>query len=137
MGEDYKLEIIESIESDEQLSSYAQGDFVDLCRGPHIPSIGKLKYFKLLNISGAFWRGDENNKMLQRIYGTVFTSKKKLNQYLNFLEEAKKRDHRKLGKELSLYAFDEEVGPGLPLWLPNGAVIMDELETLTTWLSWL
>ena len=130
MGEDYKLEIIESIDGDEQLSSYAQGDFIDLCRGPHIPSIGKLKYFKLLNISGAYWRGDENNKMLQRIYGTVFTSKKKLNQYLNFLEEAKKRDHRKLGKELSLYTFDEEVGPGLPLWLPNGAVIMDELETL-------
>ena len=130
MGEDYKLEIIESIDSDDQLSSYAQGDFVDLCRGPHIPSIGKIKYFKLLNISGAYWRGDENNKMLQRIYGTVFTSKKKLNQYLNFLEEAKKRDHRKLGKELSLYTFDEEVGPGLPLWLPNGTVIMDELETL-------
>ncbi len=130
MDEDYKLEIIESIDSDEQLSSYSQGDFVDLCRGPHIPSIGKLKYFKLLNISGAYWRGDENNKMLQRIYGTVFTSKKKLNKYLNFLEEAKKRDHRKLGKELSLYTFDEEVGPGLPLWLPNGAVIMDELENL-------
>ena len=130
MNEDYKLEIIESIDPDEQLSSYAQGDFVDLCRGPHVPSIGKLKYFKLLNISGAYWRGDENNKMLQRIYGTVFTSKKKLNGYLNFIEEAKKRDHRKLGKELSLYAFDEEIGPGLPLWLPNGTVIIDELESL-------
>ena len=130
MNEDYKLEIIKSIDPDEQLSSYAQGDFVDLCRGPHVPSIGKLKYFKLLNISGAYWRGDENNKMLQRIYGTVFTSKKKLNGYLNFIEEAKKRDHRKLGKELSLYAFDEEIGPGLPLWLPNGTVIIDELESL-------
>ena len=127
MREEYKLEIIESIDSDEQWSSYAQGDFVDLCRGPHIPSIGKLKHFKLLNISGAYWRGDESNKMLQRIYGTVFTSKKKLNQYLNFLEEAKKRDHRKLGKQLSLYTFDEAVGSGLPLSLPNGTVIMDDL----------
>jgi len=130
MNESYKVEIIEDIEGDDNISAYTQGDFTDLCRGPHVPLTGKIKYFKLLNTSGAYWRGNENNKMLQRIYGTAFSSKKKLNKYLNFLEEAKKRDHRKLGKELSLFTFDEEVGPGLPLWLPNGAVIIDELEAL-------
>ena len=130
MNESYKVEIIEDIEGDDNISAYTQGDFTDLCRGPHVPLTGKIKYFKLLNTSGAYWRGDENNTMLQRIYGTAFSSKKKLNKYLNFLEEAKKRDHRKLGKELSLFTFDEEVGPGLPLWLPNGAVIIDELEAL-------
>ena len=130
MGENYKLEILEDIPSDEGLTSYSQGDFVDLCRGPHVPSTGSLKYFKLLSTSGAYWRGDENNKMLQRIYGTVFSSKKGLNKYLSFLEEAKKRDHRKLGRELNIFAFDEEVGPGLPLWLPNGGVIINELEKL-------
>ena len=130
MNESYKVEIIEDIEGDDNISAYTQGDFTDLCRGPHVPLTGKIKYFKLLNTSGAYWLGDENNSMLQRIYGTAFSSKKKLNKYLNLLEEAKKRDHRKLGKELSLFTFDEEVGPGLPLWLPNGAVIIDELEAL-------
>ena len=130
MGEDYKLEILENISNDELITSYSQGDFIDLCRGPHIPSTGKIKHFKLLSTSGAYWRGDEKNKMLQRIYGTVFSSKKKLKTYLNILEEAKKRDHRKLGKELKLFTFDDEVGPGLPLWLPNGAVIVEELEKL-------
>jgi len=130
MNESYKVEIIEDIEGDDKISAYTQGDFTDLCRGPHVPLTGKIKYFKLLNTSGAYWRGDENNKMLQRIYGTAFSSKKSLNKYLNLLEEAKKRDHRKLGKELALFTFDEEVGPGLPLWLPNGAVIIDELEAL-------
>ncbi|MDP7028577.1 MAG: threonine--tRNA ligase, partial [Candidatus Marinimicrobia bacterium] len=130
MNESYKVEIIENIEGDDNISSYTQGDFTDLCRGPHVPLTGKIKYFKLLNTSGAYWRGNENNKMLQRIYGTAFSSKKELNKYLNFLEEAKKRDHRKLGKELNLFTFDEEVGPGLPLWLPNGAVMIDELEAL-------
>ena len=130
MNESYKVEIIEQIEGDDCISAYTQGDFTDLCRGPHIPLTGKIKYFKLLNTSGAYWRGNENNKMLQRIYGTAFSSKKSLNKYLNFLEEAKKRDHRKLGKELALFTFDEEVGPGLPLWLPNGTVIIDELEAL-------
>ena len=130
MNESYKVEIIEQIEGDDNISAYTQGDFTDLCRGPHVPLTGKIKYFKLLNTSGAYWRGNENNKMLQRIYGTAFSSKKSLNKYLNFLEEAKKRDHRKLGKELALFTFDEEVGPGLPLWLPNGTVIIDELEAL-------
>ena len=130
MNESYKVEIIEDIEGDDNISAYTQGDFTDLCRGPHVLQTGKIKYFKLLNTSGAYWRGNENNKMLQRIYGTSFSSKKDLNKYLKFLEEAKKRDHRKLGKELALFTFDEEVGPGLPLWLPNGAVIIDELEAL-------
>ena len=130
MGENYKIEIIEDIADDDSISAYTQGDFTDLCRGPHIPSTDFIKHFKLLNTSGAYWRGDENNKMLQRIYGTAFATKKKLKQYLHFLEEAKKRDHRKLGKELELFTFDDEVGPGLPLWLPNGTVIIDELEKL-------
>lgn len=130
MGEDYKLEILEDIEDEELLTSYSQGDFIDLCRGPHVPSTGKIKYFKLLSTSGAYWRGNENNKMLQRIYGTVFHSKKALKKYLFLLEEAKKRDHRKLGKELKLFTFDDEVGSGLPLWLPNGTVMIEELETL-------
>ena len=129
-GEKYKVEIINEIDSSDQISAYQQGDFIDLCRGPHVPSTGKIKYFKLLSTSGAYWRGDEKNKMLQRIYGTVFSSKKELKDYLHFLEEAKKRDHRKLGKELNIYTFDDEVGPGLPLWLPNGAIIIDELEKL-------
>ena len=129
-GEKYKVEIINEIDSSDQISAYQQGDFIDLCRGPHVPSTGKIKYFKLLSTSGAYWRGDEKNKMLQRIYGTVFSSKKELKDYLHFLEEAKKRDHRKLGKELNIYTFYDEVGPGLPLWLPNGATIIDELEKL-------
>ena len=130
MGEKYKVEIIEQIDPKDQISAYGQGDFIDLCRGPHVPFTGKIKHFKLLSTSGAYWRGDENNKMLQRIYGTVFASKNALKEYLQFLEEAKKRDHRKLGKELEIYTFDDEVGPGLPLWLPNGGIIIDELESL-------
>ena len=100
MGENYKVEIIEQIDSEDNISAYGQGDFIDLCRGPHVPSTGKIKHFKLLSTSGAYWRGDENNKMLQRIYGTVFSSKDRLKEYLQFLEEAKKRDHRKLGLSL-------------------------------------
>ena len=130
MDESYKVEIIKDIDPSEKLTAYQQDDFIDLCRGPHVPSTGKIKYFKILESSGAYWRGDENNKMLQRIYGTSFGSKKALKDYLHFLEEAKKRDHRKLGKELKIFTFDEEVGPGLPLWLPNGTVIIEELEKL-------
>ncbi|MBL7047147.1 MAG: threonine--tRNA ligase [Candidatus Marinimicrobia bacterium] len=130
LKEVYKIEIIEEIEPDELITAYEQGDFIDLCRGPHVYSTSKIKYFKLLNSSGAYWRGDERNKMLQRIYGTAFSSKKALNEYLTFLEEAKKRDHRKLGKELEIFMFDDEVGPGLPLWLPKGGVIIEELEKL-------
>lgn len=130
MGESYKVEIIKDIDPSEKLTAYQQDDFIDLCRGPHVPSTGKIKHFKILESSGAYWRGDEKNKMLQRIYGTSFGSKKALKDYLHFLEEAKKRDHRKLGKELKIFTFDEEVGPGLPLWLPNGTVIIEELEKL-------
>ncbi len=130
MGESYKVEIIAEIDPNDVISTYEQTDFTDLCRGPHVSNTAKIKHFKLLSTSGAYWRGDENNKMLQRIYGTVFASKDALKTHLNNLEEAKKRDHRKLGKELKLYTFDEEIGPGLPLWLPNGAVMVEELEQL-------
>ena len=130
MGESYKVEIIEEIDPNDVISTYEQTDFTDLCRGPHVSNTAKIKHFKLLSTSGAYWRGDENNKMLQRIYGTVFASKDALKTHLNNLEEAKKRDHRKLGKELKLFTFDEEIGPGLPLWLPNGAVMVEELEQL-------
>ena len=130
MGESYKVEIMEQIDPNDVISTYEQTDFTDLCRGPHVSNTAKIKHFKLLSTSGAYWRGDENNKMLQRIYGTVFASKDALKTHLNNLEEAKKRDHRKLGKELKLYTFDEEIGPGLPLWLPNGAVMVEELEQL-------
>ena len=130
MGEDYKVEIIQQINPDDVITIYKQSDFTDLCRGPHVSNTSKIKYFKLLSTSGAYWRGDENNKMLQRIYGTVFSTKDALKTHLHNLEEAKKRDHRKLGKELKLFTFDEEVGPGLPLWLPNGAIMIEELEKL-------
>jgi len=130
MNEDYKVEIISELDGSEEISAYEQGDFIDLCRGPHVPSTGKIKYFKLLSSAGAYWRGDEKNKMLQRIYGTAWFSKEELKNFLFMLEEAKKRDHRKLGKELGLFAFDDEVGPGLPLWLPNGTIMVDELEAL-------
>ena len=130
LNENYKVEIINEIDESDRITAYKQGDFIDLCRGPHTPSTGNLKYFKLLSTSGAYWRGNENNKMLQRIYGTAFSKKSELKKYLNFLEEAKKRDHRKIGKELEIFTFDEEVGPGLPLWLPNGGVILNELESL-------
>jgi len=130
MGESYKVEIIKEIDPNDIISAYTQTGFTDLCRGPHVSNTSKIKYFKLLSTSGAYWRGDENNKMLQRIYGTVFSTKEALKAHLHNLEEAKKRDHRKLGKELNLFAFDEEVGPGLPLWLPNGTVMIEELEKL-------
>jgi len=130
IGEDYKVEIIQQINPDDVITIYKQSDFTDLCRGPHVSNTSKIKYFKLLSTSGAYWRGDENNKMLQRIYGTVFSTKDALKTHLHNLEEAKKRDHRKLGKELKLFTFDEEVGPGLPLWLPNGAIMIEELEKL-------
>jgi threonyl-tRNA synthetase len=130
MGESYKVEIIKEIDPHDIISAYTQTSFTDLCRGPHVSNTSKIKYFKLLSTSGAYWRGDENNKMLQRIYGTVFSTKDALKTHLHNLEEAKKRDHRKLGKELNLFAFDEEVGPGLPLWLPNGTVMIEELERL-------
>lgn len=130
LNEDYKVEIIENINNGDTVSTYQQGEFVDLCRGPHVPSTGKIKYFKLLSTAGAYWRGDESNKMLQRIYGTAWFNKKDLKKFLHMLEEAKKRDHRKLGKELKLFTFDDEIGPGLPLWQPNGTVIIDELENL-------
>ena len=130
LGESYKLEIIEQINPDDTITMYKQSDFTDLCRGPHVSNTSKIKHFKLLSTSGAYWRGDENNKMLQRIYGTVFSTKNALKTHLYNIEEAKKRDHRKLGKELKLFTFDEEIGPGLPLWLPNGAVMVEELEKL-------
>ena len=131
IGEVYKTEIIEDLPEEEEISIYRQGQWLDLCRGPHLPStrfIGKA--FKLMNIAGAYWRGDDSNAMLTRIYGTAWHNKKDLNKHLDMLKEAEKRDHRKLGKELKIFTFDEEVGPGLPLWLPNGTVIIDELEKL-------
>ena len=130
ISESYKVEIINDIDKDELLKVYSQGEFSDLCRGPHVPSTGDIKHFKLLSSSAAYWRGDEKNQTLQRVYGTSFQNPKDLKKYLNQLEEQKKRDHRKIGKELDLYFYDEEIGPGLPLWTPNGAVMIDELEAL-------
>ena len=130
MDEDYKVEIIEQINPEDIISTYIQSGFTDLCRGPHVSNTSKIKHFKLLSTSGAYWRGDENNKMLQRIYGTVFSSKEALKKHLENLEEAKRRDHRKIGKEMKLFSFDGDIGPGLPLWLPNGTVMIEELEKL-------
>lgn len=121
MDDEYKLELIEAIPEDETVTLYQQGEFIDLCRGVHVPSTGKLKEFKLLNIAGAYWRGNSDNKMLQRIYGTAFFKKNELEEHLRFLEEAKERDHRKIGKELDLFMTSQKVGQGLPLWLPKGA----------------
>ncbi len=123
----YKIELIENLD-DEQLSIYKQADFIDLCKGPHLPSTGAVKAVKLLSIAGAYWRGDENNQMLQRIYGTAFPDKQSLKAELTRLEEAKKRDHRKLGVELELFSFHDEIGPGLAVWHPKGAVIRNEIE---------
>lgn len=123
----YKLELLEGLE-DGSITFYQQGNFTDLCRGPHIPSTGAIKAVKLLNVAGAYWRGNEKNKMLTRIYGITFPKQKELDEYLHMLEEAKKRDHRKLGKELELFAFSENVGMGLPLWLPKGTVLRERLE---------
>lgn len=124
----YKLDLIENMSDDEVISCYTQGDFTDLCRGPHVESVKELKYFKLLKFSGAYYKGDSNNKVLQRIYGICFETEEDLENHLKALEEAKLRDHRKLGKELELFMSHELVGPGLPLWLPNGAVVRTELE---------
>ncbi len=128
-GDEYKLELISDLE-DGSITFYSQGNFVDLCRGPHIPETGVIKAVKLLNIAGAYWRGDEKNKMLTRLYGITFPKQSELDEYMVMLEEAKKRDHRKLGKELEIYTTDDEVGQGLILWMPNGAAIIEQLEKL-------
>jgi threonyl-tRNA synthetase len=125
-ADQYKLELIDGL-ADGEISFYQQGNFIDLCRGPHIPDTGFIKAIKLLNVAGAYWRGDEKNKMLTRIYGITFPKQKELEEYLVILEEAKKRDHRKLGKELDLFTFSEKVGAGLPLWLPKGAALRERL----------
>ncbi|HDB0855505.1 TPA: threonine--tRNA ligase [Staphylococcus aureus] len=127
-NDEYKLELIDAIPEDENVTLYSQGDFTDLCRGVHVPSTAKIKEFKLLSTAGAYWRGDSNNKMLQRIYGTAFFDKKELKAHLQMLEERKERDHRKIGKELELFTNNQLVGAGLPLWLPNGATIRREIE---------
>jgi threonyl-tRNA synthetase len=127
MGEDYKVAIIEDL-PDENVSLYRQGDWVDLCRGPHVPSTGAIKAFKLTGVAGAYWRGNEKNEMLQRIYGTAWPTSQALKEHLRLLEEAKKRDHRKLGQELGLFMISDVVGPGLPIWLPKGAMVRSILE---------
>ncbi|MEW6470526.1 MAG: threonine--tRNA ligase [Bacteroidota bacterium] len=128
-GDEYKLDLLQNLE-DGTITFYEQGRFTDLCRGPHIPHTGYIKAVKLMSIAGAYWKGDEKNKQLTRIYGITFPKQKDLDEYLKMLEEAKKRDHRKLGKELEIFTFDDDVGPGLPLWLPNGAVMIEQLEKL-------
>lgn len=126
-GEDYKVELLNEI-PDDSVSVYEEGGFVDLCRGPHVPSTGSIRAFKLLSIAGAYWRGDEQNKMLQRVYGASFDRENDLKEYLAFLEEVKKRDHRRLGKELDLFSINDDIGPGLVLWHPNGAIIRRAIE---------
>ncbi|AUB65645.1 threonine--tRNA ligase [Bacillus thuringiensis] len=128
IGDELKLDLINDLPEDAVISIYEQGEFFDLCRGVHLPSTGKIKVFKLLSVAGAYWRGDSNNKMLQRIYGTAFVKKAELDEYLRMLEEAKERDHRKLGKELKLFTNSQKVGQGLPLWLPKGATIRRIIE---------
>ncbi|GEK58110.1 threonine--tRNA ligase [Marinococcus halophilus] len=128
LGDELKLELIEDIPEGEQIALYRQGEFVDLCRGVHVPQTSKLKKFKLMNISGAYWRGDSNNKMLQRIYGTAFEKQSQLDDHLKMIEEAKERDHRKIGRELDIFTTSQTVGQGLPLWLPNGATIRRIIE---------
>ncbi len=128
-GDEYKLDLLQNLE-DGEITFYTQGGFTDLCRGPHIPSTGFIKAIKLTNIAGAYWKGDEKNKQLTRIYGVTFPSAKQLDDYLQLLEEAKKRDHRKLGRELNIYTMDDDVGQGLIMWLPNGTVVIEELEKL-------
>ena len=128
-GDEYKLDLLSGL-NDGEITFYKQGNFTDLCRGPHIPSTGFIKAIKLLSIAGAYWKGDSNNKQLTRIYGITFPKQNQLDEYLAMLEEQKKRDHRLLGKELEIFAFDDEVGPGLPLWLPKGAALIEKLEAL-------
>ena len=131
IGEIYKSEIIKDLPEEEEVTIYRQGEWMDLCRGPHLPTTKHIgKSFKLMKVAGAYWRGDENNEMLTRIYGTAWRTDKELRTYLNMLKEAEKRDHRKIGKEMKIFTFDDEVGAGLPLWLPNGSVIIEELENL-------
>ena len=125
--DEYKLELLEGLE-DGTISFYQQGNFTDLCRGPHIPTTGPIKAIKLLSIAGAYWRGDEKRKQLTRIYGITFPKQKELTEYLHMLEEAKKRDHRKLGAELELFMFSEKVGAGLPIWLPKGTQVRERLQ---------
>ncbi|PYK55909.1 MAG: threonine--tRNA ligase, partial [Verrucomicrobia bacterium] len=126
----FKLDIIENIPADEKISLYRSGDFIDLCAGPHVKHTGDIGAFRLTSVASAYYKGDEKNPQLQRVYGTAFQTKKELDDYFAMLEEAKKRDHRKLGKELELFVFDDDVGPGLPMFLPRGAVIAEELERL-------
>ncbi len=128
-GDEYKLDLLQGL-PDGEITFYTQGGFTDLCRGPHIPDTGFIKAIKLTNIAGAYWKGDEKNKQLTRIYGITFPAQKELDEYLHMLEEAKKRDHRKLGKELGIYTMDDDVGQGLILWMPNGTIIIEELEKL-------
>lgn len=128
-GDEYKLDLLQNL-NDGEITFYTQGNFTDLCRGPHIPNTSFIKAIKLTNIAGAYWKGDEHNKQLTRVYGITFPNQKELDAYLTMLEEAKKRDHRKLGKELSIFTMDDDVGPGLPLWMPNGTIIIEELEKL-------
>ncbi len=128
-GDEYKLDLLSNL-TDGEITFYTQGGFTDLCRGPHIPNTGFIKAIKLTSIAGAYWKGDEKNKQLTRIYGVTFPEQKELDEYVLMLEEAKKRDHRKLGKELGIFTFNDEVGPGLALWLPNGTIIIEELENL-------
>ncbi|RCW41915.1 threonine--tRNA ligase [Paenibacillus prosopidis] len=128
LDDNLKLELIRDLPADSVITLYDQGEFFDLCRGPHLPSTGRIKAFKLLSVAGAYWRGDSKNKMLQRIYGTAFPKKAQLDEHLHFLEEAKKRDHRKLGRELKMFTFSREVGQGLPLWLPNGSKLRRTME---------
>lgn len=128
-GDEYKLDLLGGL-ADGEITFYKQGNFTDLCRGPHIPSTGYIKAIKLLNIAGAYWKGDSNNKQLTRIYGITFPKQQQLDEYLAMLEEQKKRDHRVIGRELEIFAFDDEVGPGLPLWLPKGAALIEKLEAL-------
>lgn len=128
-GDEYKLDLLENL-ADGEITFYTQGGFTDLCRGPHIPDTGFIKAIKLTSISGAYWKGNEKNKMLTRVYGVTYPNQKELDEYVLMLEEAKKRDHRKLGKELSIFTMDEDIGPGLILWMPNGSIIIEELEKL-------
>ena len=128
-GDEYKLELLEGL-NDGDITFYTQGNFTDLCRGPHIPNTGHVKAVKLMKLAGAYWRGDEKRKQLTRIYGITFPNQQELEDYLKMLEEAEKRDHRKLGQQLEIYTFDEEVGPGLPLWLPNGGFLIEKIEEL-------
>src|SRR6266542_3539712 len=126
----FKIDIVKNIPADEKISLYSNGDFIDLCAGPHVMRTGNIGAFKLTNVASAYYKGDEKNPQLQRVYGTAFKTKKELDDYFAMLEEAKKRDHRKLGRELELFVFDDDVGPGLPMFLPRGAAIAEELEKL-------